>query len=197
MNQILIDLPSRIISNRIILRPYKEGDGSEYYQLLKSNIDHLEEELSELKKFTNEDDAEVFIRGLMVRWFERKRFVLVIEDKYDHHIIGQIWIEPIKWENRIFGIGYFIDKNNEGKGIVTEAVQHSIKFIFDYLDATKVEIHCKLTNIRSQTVAIRCNFTKEAQIRNRAMFNNGDITDLLYYGLLRDEFESSEFEFLE
>lgn len=196
MNQILITLPKEIIASRIILRPYQEGDGAMYYNLLMSNKDHLEEEVSEIKKIKKEEDAEVFVRNLMVAWVARKRFVFAIVDKETDNIIGQIWIEPIKWENKIFEIGYFIEAKNEGKGLVTEAVQYSIKFIFEYLDASKVEIHTKLTNERSKAIPMRCNFTKEAQIRNRSMFKNGDITDLLYFGLLRKEYESQSYEFL-
>lgn len=189
MKQILLDLPENIVTPRLILRPYQAGDGKEYFNLLQSNRDHLEEEVSEIKKFTKEEDAEIFTRNLMVDWLARKRFVFGILNKKNESLIGQIWIEPIKWENRIFEIGYFISKNYEGKGMVTEAVQHSMKFIFDHLKASKVEIHTKLTNERSKSIPIRLNFTKEAQIRNRSMFNNGDMTDLLYYGLLREEFK--------
>lgn len=196
MNQILLNLPEEILTPRLILRPYKEGDGNEYYQLLNSNRKHLEHAVDELKKFANEEDAEIFTRNLMVDWIGRKRFVLSILDNANENFIGQIWIEPIEWKNRIFEIGYFINKNSEGKGMVTESVQYSIKFMFDYLDATKVEIHTDLTNTKSQAVAERCNFKKEAQIRNRVSLNNGETTDRLYYGLLREEFTSETYEFL-
>ena len=62
MKQILIPLPDNVETPRLVLRPYKEGDGQEYYDLLESNRDHLEEEVTELKKLKTIDDSEVFCR---------------------------------------------------------------------------------------------------------------------------------------
>ena len=52
----------------------------------------------------------------------------------------------------------------------------------------KIEIHAKAGNTKSWKLAERCGFTKEAHIRNRARTNKGEIDDLVYYGLLKDEF---------
>ena len=75
-----------------------------------------------------------------------------------------------------------------GKGLVTEAVKECLRFLFDQVKATKVEIHCKASNIKSYLVAERCGFKKEAHLRNRVKTNEGVIGDLLYYGLLQSEY---------
>jgi RimJ/RimL family protein N-acetyltransferase len=185
---ILLELPTEFSTDRLTIRTYQQGDGKTYFELLQKNYDHLEEEASEVKKLKTSDDAEIFIRKLMADWISRKRLVLLICDKPSDEIIGQIWIEPIKWDFPLLEIGYFIDKEHEGTGRVTEAVKACLTLLFEKANAIKVEIHCKSTNVKSWRVAERCGFKKEAHLRDRVKNNQGEIGDLLYYGLLRSEY---------
>jgi RimJ/RimL family protein N-acetyltransferase len=51
-------------------------------------------------------------------------------------------------------------------------------------------IHTKATNVKSIGVAERCGFTREACIREGGRTNEGEVVDMLFYGLLRSEFLS-------
>lgn len=190
MDPILINLPSTFTSERLKYRTYTDGDGEEYYNLLQVNKEHLQEAAPEVEKIKDINDAEVFTRNLMVAWSARKRFVLVVQLKGEKPMIGQIWIEPIDWDLRIFEIGYFVVKEHEGKGYITEAVKRCCEFIFDELGGSKVEIHYDAYNVRSGNVAKRAGFSKEGQLRKRTKRPNGSIVDRIYYGLLTEEFKS-------
>ena len=82
-----------------------------------------------------------------------------------------------------------LDMQRERKFRIENAVKRMIEFLFKELGANKLEIHTKATNSRSIAVAERCGFTKEAHIRERGRTNEGAVVDLLYFGLLRSEFE--------
>jgi ribosomal-protein-serine acetyltransferase len=103
-------------------------------------------------------------------------------------MVGQLWIEP-RWERMIFEIGYFIAENRQGQGYVTEAIKKIIAFLFTELGANRLEIHTKATNARSIRLAERCGFTREAHLRQRGRTNEGQVVDLLVFGLLRDEYQ--------
>ena len=105
-------------------------------------------------------------------------------EKESNKMIGQIWIEPLKWDLMIFEIGYFLEKASTRKGYATEAVKRSVAFLFEVLKASKVEIHYDSNNIRSGFVAERAGFIKEAHIKNRSKLRDGSIVDRIYYGLL-------------
>lgn len=184
MEPILLDFPNEYISENLYLRSYESGDGKEYYELLQSNKTHLEEEVGEIKELTSIEKSERFCRNKKIEWLMRKRLVSIILKKDTNEMIGQIWIEPISWQNRIFEIGYFISKKFEGQGLVTEAVHASIEFLKENVKATRIEIRSKAGNIRSWAVAERCGFTKEGQLRERAVTNDGIKDDLVIYGLL-------------
>jgi RimJ/RimL family protein N-acetyltransferase len=188
MKPILLDMPEKFETERLLISIYKDGDGEEFYMLLNSNYDHLQEELREVHTLKSIEDAEEYVRYKKVDWISRERLVPKIVHKATGRMIGQLWIEP-KWERMIFEIGFFIEVKSQGKGYITEAVKKMISFLFLKLEANKLEIHTKATNMKSIAIAERCGFTQEAHIRERGRTNEGEIVDLLYFGLLRSEFE--------
>ncbi|MDH5402028.1 MAG: GNAT family N-acetyltransferase [Candidatus Heimdallarchaeota archaeon] len=190
MNKILLDISNKFETPNIILKPYQNGDGGKYYNLLMENKEHLQRTVEEIKELKSIEDAEVFIRKRMIDWIARDRFVLSIYHKTQMIMIGQIWIEPINWEIRIFEIGYFISKKFQGKGFVKDAINLSCNFIFNELKAKKIEIHTDLINERSWKLAEKCGFKREAEIRMRTKLPDGTLDNRLYYGLIRDEFNS-------
>ena len=187
MKPILLDIPEQFETERLLISNYQNGDGNEYYQLILSNCNHLQEEVSETETFKTIEDAEEYVRIKRIAWLARERFVPKIVEKTTGRMIGQLWIEP-KWDRMIFEIGYFVEEKSQGNGYVTEAVKKTMGFLFTELDANKLEIHTKATNTRSAAVAKRCGFTKEAQLRERGRTNEGKVVDLEIYGLLRSEF---------
>ena len=187
MEPILLDIPERFETERLFISIYENGDGKAFYQLLQSNYEHLQEEVREARSIKAIDDAEAYVRGKRINWLSRERFVPKIVEKSTGKMIGQLWIEP-KWEKMIFEIGYFLEENSQGKGFITEAVNKVMEFLFSELKANKLEIHTKATNGKSIGVAERCGFTKEAHLRERVKTNEGEIVDMLIFGLLRSEF---------
>jgi RimJ/RimL family protein N-acetyltransferase len=187
MKPILLEIPEKFETGRSLISIYEEGDGNEFYQLIRSNYEYLREELSEIYDLESVEDAEEYVRVKRIAWLSRERFVPKIVDKATGTMMGQLWIEP-KWDRMIFEIGYFIEEKAQGNGYVSEAVTRMIEFLFTELDAKKLEIHTKASNTRSVRVASRCGFTKEARLRERGRTRAGEAVDMEVYGLLRSEF---------
>ena len=47
MDPILLDLPVRFETERLYIARYEDGDGRAFLNLIQSNLNHLQEELSE------------------------------------------------------------------------------------------------------------------------------------------------------
>ena len=187
MKPILLDIPDSFETERLLISIYAVGDGNEVYELIRSNYDYLREEVSEFSAIKSIEDAEEYVRLKRIAWLSRERFVPKIVDKATGRIIGELWIEP-KWDRMIFEIGYLIQEESQRNGYVTEAVKRMIEFLFTELGANKLEILTKVSNSRSVGIALRCGFTKEAQLRQRSRTSAGEAVDLEIYGLLRSEF---------
>jgi aminoglycoside 6'-N-acetyltransferase len=102
-----------------------------------------------------------------------------------------VYIGSVSWDLPEFEVGYFVDKDHEGQGYVTEAVKAALRFIFEHLQAHRVRLECDDTNARSYRVAERCGFTREGHLREVKKHADGTFSGTLCYGLLRSEFEAA------
>jgi RimJ/RimL family protein N-acetyltransferase len=170
MHKMLLEIPSELETERLILRPYQKGDGKAFFSLLQNNYEHLKEHVDEATDIKNEEEAEIRVRELASDWVARNRFVMVIEEKESHTYIGQ--------------------KYREGEGIITEAARRCLTFLFEDLNAHKVVVKARETNVRSFRVAERCNFVKEGLLRDHARIGDNEWVGLLCYGMLRSEYET-------
>mgnify|MGYP001766899114 CR=1 FL=1 len=187
MRPTLLDIHDRLDTQRLLISVYEYGDGEEFFQLIRSNCNHLQEELSEVQTIKSIEDAEEYVRHKRIEWLSRERLVPKVVEKSTGRMIGQLWIEP-RWDRMIFEIGYFVEEKSQGKGYVTEAVKRAAEFLFRELGANRLEIHTKATNHKSIGVAERCGFTKEAHLRERGRTNDGEVVDMQIFGLLRSEY---------
>jgi RimJ/RimL family protein N-acetyltransferase len=86
-------------------------------------------------------------------------------------------------------LAYFIDKNFEGKGIISKAVADTVAFCFNDLQMNKVYICTSKINAASQRIATKLGFQKEGILREE--FKNGKaiLEDIVYFGLLKSEYQ--------
>jgi RimJ/RimL family protein N-acetyltransferase len=186
---ILKDIPETITTEHCTIRRYRQGDGVAIFALAErnGNRDHLSGIADDMAGLKTVDEAEVLARKHRGEWAKRERFVAGVWDKTDDSFIGEIWIEPKKWEVPSFEIGWFIDKGHEGKGFAFEAARAGIDFILNELDAHKVIAATDDTNTRSFKLAESLGFVKEGHTRESEI-KDGKRFGRLIYGMLREDF---------
>jgi len=153
------------------------------------NREFLRENVEEVSSIKTEEEAEIKVRKHSAEWFARDRFVMGIWLKSENKYVGQIWIEPKKWEVPSFEIGWFLDQGYQGRGIAKEAASRSLEFLFSDLNAHKVIAITRDTNSKSIKLAERLGFRREGHHRESGI-EDGKRYGLLYYGILRTEFSS-------
>lgn len=189
MHRMLLEIPQYLETERLLMRPYQKGEGKLYFSLLQNNNEHLIEHVDDVSEIRNEKQAEIRVRELAADWVARTRFVMGMWERASNTLIGQIWIEPVKWDVSLFEIGWFLDKHYEGKGFATEAAKGSLAFLFGNLNAHKVQARIRETNVKSLKVAERCGFTREGLLRDNAQVGDKEWVGLLCYGMLEKEYE--------
>ena len=185
----LLEIPSIIETSRLIIRKYKKGDGEPLLKLFErnDNREYLKDHVTEASSIMTQEEAEIRIRHFIASWVARKRFVLGVWLKASNLYIGQIWIEPKKWEVPSFELGWFLDRSYQGQGLATEAARRAIEFLFNDLKAHKIIILTHDDNVRSYKLAKRCGFSKEGHFRDHAV-KNGKRFGLFCYGLLKSNY---------
>ena len=92
--------------------------------------------------------------------------------------------------NRRVEIGYWLGREYEGRGIMTDACRAVITHLFRELELHRVEIRCAVGNLRSAAIAKRLGFTLEGTQRE-AQLVGGQYHDLFVYGMLRQDWTLS------
>jgi aminoglycoside 6'-N-acetyltransferase len=190
MHRLLLEIPSRIETERLYLRCYQAGDGPWYHAMSQKNKPHLAryESGNPVMSINTEQDAEIVVRDFAAAWVARSAFFLGVFRRDTQAFVAQIYIGPVNWNLPEFAMGYFADVEHEGLGYVTEAAQAALRFAFEHLRAHRVRLECDDTNARSYRVAERCGMVKEGHIRENKRNADGSISGTLHYGMLRSEF---------
>ncbi len=93
--------------------------------------------------------------------------------------------------NRKAEIGYWIAKEFEGKGIITAACRKLITYAFEELELNRVAICAAVGNEKSRAIPERLGFLEEGRARD-GLYVNGMHHDLVYYSLLKREWEGEK-----
>jgi ribosomal-protein-serine acetyltransferase len=93
-------------------------------------------------------------------------------------------------EMRSGEIGYWLDTDYVGRGLVSRAVTAILDHAFGTLGLERVGLTATADNVRSRSVAERLGFTLEGVRREAAAFPKGR-RDVAFYGLLAREWQKS------
>jgi len=169
MEPILIDVPERIETERLVLRAPRAGDGPLVNHAIGESHAELAPWMPWAGTMPSVDESEIHCRRQQARFILREDFVLLIflrqADGSEGELVGGTGLHRIDWPLRRFEIGYWRKTGCHGRGYLTEAVRALARLAFDTLDARRVEIRMDDNNAPSWRVAERAGFTLEALLR--------------------------------
>jgi ribosomal-protein-serine acetyltransferase len=96
---------------------------------------------------------------------------------------GSIGIYKIDFLNRIARIGYWIDEDYEGQGLVTGGARLLVGHALHDLRLNRIEIRCAPENLASRAVPLRLGFTEEG-LHRQVLAIHGGFQDLIMYAML-------------
>ena len=170
-----------VVGDGITLRAWREDDVQIALGAVIRNREHLETFMRWMTPDYDLGAAQKFIVEAITNRLQRKRLQLGIFDGGD--LVGTIGFVYFDFYAKKTEIGYWIDQQAEGKGIITRACRVLIDYAFDELAMNRVEIRCSIKNGRSAAVPERLGFTKEGVLRQAEMLSDG-LHDFYIYGLL-------------
>jgi ribosomal-protein-serine acetyltransferase len=154
------------------------------YELACAEKLHLRRWLSWLDYMLSEDFITNFITSSLQKRQHGIEFAFVI---LQHgKMIGRIGVYRIDKYNGVGEIGYWIKKDEEGKGTITLSTERLIKYCFEELRLNRLEIKCATDNVKSQGVPVRLGFTKEGTLRE-AEYVQEKFVDLTLFSKLKRE----------
>lgn len=185
MDPLLIDVPERIETERLILRCPQPGDGVLVNAAVSESADALRPFMPWAQTVPSLEESELVCRRAQARFRLREDLMLLMferaADRSEGRCVGGTGLHRISWSVRRFEIGYWCRSACTGQGFVTEAVQALTRTAFDRLGARRVEVRMDGNNERSRKVAERAGFTFEGVLRGESLTPQGEMRDTCVY----------------
>jgi RimJ/RimL family protein N-acetyltransferase len=187
-----LDIPTEFSSRRLSFRRYRLDDSAMYFQMLRENWDHLYEFLPpSLAAVQSEQDVEADITWRIAEWDLRNLFIFGVWEKETGAYVGESYLANADWNVPHIEVGYFVVQASTGKGYATEAARATVRFAFEKMGVSRVELQCKADNEASRRVAEKCGFVLEGRMRQRQRKKAGSLVDVLWYGMLLSDWQAN------
>ncbi len=180
----------KLEGERVMLRPPVRDDWQQWSLIREKNRKHLEP--FEPKWRDGNQDSKYWDRRLArqsIYWGEDRGYYFLILDRNDSELIGGININNVvRGAAQFASIGYWIDQDNQGKGLMRESLQLVLAYAFQELRLHRINASCMPHNQRSINLLKRLGFAEEG-FAKRYIQINGEWEDHLLFGLNCEDFK--------
>ncbi|HET7627193.1 MAG TPA: GNAT family protein [Bacillales bacterium] len=176
------------VNDNIKIQTIDSREAKALYQRIEKNKKRLQRWI----EWTNHVESEEDLVRLIRKWTHPD----TIEQGYhlgiyvDGKIIGMIGFTDINFFAGSAQLSYWLDKEHEGKGIMSRSCERMIAFLFGQLPLNRVEIRVATGNVKSCAIPERLGFRLEGRLRQVERVC-GQLLDNDVYGLLKQEYEAS------
>ena len=177
------------INNNTILRLISHNDAEPLLNVVEKNREFLREWLPWVDETNTVEDIITFIRTSLKQYANNEGPVCVIVQ--DNEIIGIISFHGINTKNKSGGIGYWLSKDQNGKGIMTQCCKVLVKYGFNEQGLNRITIPAAKINAKSSAIPERLGFTEEGTLRE-AEWLNDHFHDMVLYSMLKREWGNTE-----
>jgi len=175
---------SILIDPEVTLRSYTPEDAPALFRAIQKNRTHLRPWLAWIDGTTKEEHSRAFIEDALTQQHHQQGIAAGIFR--NEEVIGGVGM--LHWNHQLqkAQIGYWIDKQYEGTGLLSRCLEKFIDYLFETVNLNKIEIHFVASNERSAAIARRFNAKLEGILRDSCVVN-GNLSDLVVTGLLKKE----------
>ncbi|WP_058910171.1 50S ribosomal protein L7/L12-serine acetyltransferase [Entomohabitans teleogrylli] len=175
------DWPDDIITidSTLALHSAHERFSAELYALVRKNQAWLQQAMDWPRYVTGEESSRTTLRAnyqLHHRGYTRMYLILL-----QGRIVGVFSFNLIEPTNKAAYIGYWLDRDHQGQGIISRALQAVMATFSAAGTLRRFVIRCIVSNEASNQVALRNGFTLEGRLKE-AEYLNGQFHDQNIYG---------------
>ncbi|MGJ1447780.1 GNAT family N-acetyltransferase [Sphingobacterium spiritivorum] len=157
-------------------------------EAVDQNRDHLSRFLPWVGNMQKVTDFDQYIQYCIDLYDQQQEISFVILS--DQTIVGRIGLHHINQQNKSAAIGYWLNRDMEGKGIISRSCRKIIDLAFNEFGLNRIEIKAAVENTKSQAIPQRLGFQREGILRQSELVN-GIFLDLVIFSMLKDEWNYS------
>ena len=183
MLSLKFDPSPAINTDRLLLRQVKQSDINEIF-FLRSDKRVLE--YLDRAPATTKEEAAIWIQKIIDLEKNNEAVTWAITCKPDPVLTGTICFWNITKEHYRSEIGYALHPDQQGKGLMQEAMTAVLEYGFKIMKFHSIEANVNPNNLSSIKLLVRNNFVREAYYKENYFFD-GKFYDSAIYSLLRPE----------
>ena len=188
-NPILLDIPDRLRTARLLLRAPRPGDGAVVHDSVVETLAALRRHPSSLPWAQAEPSvaaSEQYVRRGAAHWLLRSELpMLAFRGPDDDEHVGNLGLHRFNWETRVFEIGWWCRQRFQGQGYMTEAAGALTEFAFSRLGARRVWCLADEGNPPSWRVAERLGYRHEGTLMGERCDPDGTRRHMRVYAATR------------
>lgn len=177
-------LTLEIEDNLKLCLPSKENI-DKMFAVVMENYEHLHKWSAWLNEDFSRQSVEEFYDRTLEK-FEDGRNTLSLNIIFNGEIVGTIGFHDINEKSKSAEIGYWLAKDQTGKGFVTKAVKRLLNYGFGEMELNRIVIKCVPGNTKSRAVPERLGFTNEGIERESAWLHTRFVDHVVYSMLARE-----------
>jgi RimJ/RimL family protein N-acetyltransferase len=181
MEPLLIECPNELRSERLLLRTPQGGDGRLIYPSVRESLGELKPWMPWASDDYSEEASEQWCRRAAAEFITRQQLQFAMFLREDQSHIGSVGVPRLDWNVPKGEIGYWLRTRYCGRGLMSEAVNVLVQFLFEQLHFKRIEIRTDERNQRSSRVAERCGFVLEGTLRADCRDNDGSLRNTRIY----------------
>lgn len=160
-------------TNRLFLRKLVSGDASELLHYQIENREHLQPwEPSRTDEFYTLATTERRIAGTVQQMSDGNALCLLIRNPESDAVIGECnFTNIIRGPFQACHLGFSVAANAQGHGLMHEALERAIEFVFQTYRLHRVMANYRPENVRSGTLLKRLGFEVEGAARAYLQIN--------------------------
>lgn len=163
------------------LKPVTNKAHKAIHELIIRNKDRLMRYFPVSVESCESNSSLDYVTNLVKLWEQKEVYCHIVWK--DDQIIGMTFIKSIDWRIPKCEMAYHIDRDHEGQGYGSAALEATIRFAFEGLEMNKIFVRISPDNHASAAIAHKCGFKKEGTLRKEFKIETGELIDLDYYGL--------------
>ncbi len=171
---------STLVTTRLILRPLTAADAPAILAIFG--------DMRVMRYWSSPphgsiDDAVAFIDKARDGYRTGQMILLGLELQHSRQLIGTCTLHARNVICRRAELGYALGAEHWGQGLMHEALERFLQFVFDELDLNRLEADIDPRNQSSARTLERLGFRREGYAKERWIVA-GEVSDTAWYGLL-------------
>lgn len=170
------------VRDNVKLRLVDPDDAASLYEQIEKTRSQLAKFMPWGESTQSVEDERDFLEYCQSRMQEKKLWNASI--LIDNKPVGMIDLHNIDLDNMHAEIGYWLGKDYQGNGVMTDSLKKVLQVGFEQLNLHKIKLMAEVNNTASNNVATNVDFKLEGQLKDE-IYSNGAFHDANLYGIVK------------